>query len=719
MEDFKIKSKIIIFCLILCLIFSITGVSASDVNTTDNQVLSATPDIDTLSASVNTEQNNNTQSVSENNLLSAGNDDSGTDSAYANGLTIAKSIIIDGNGHSISGNAITQLLNIQTDNVVLKNLNFKNLDNTLTRIINIDSENIQMINCNFTNITTSSPSLNIERRNFNIINCTFNNINPTGSYDAFYWIGEKGLISDSTFINIDRIFFNDLKIFNSTFENYTGQCFYHNMGGILNLSDCNFTNLHGAILTATFRPQLYIDHIRVFNTTATSSSLFNTKEYYTVKNSIFEENSVNYICRGGSMIDNCTFISNNISGAAFDSLSSNSGSYPGVLINNSRFINNTGILFYPHATDFTVKNTNITNNTLYNIKDNGYQGFTIDHCNFIDNKVVGDSIFTFNGNKTKIIDSKFINNMGFTTSAVVKNAGSMYLNNTTFSNNINSMGEDSGLTDKVHISYNPIDYLYVAPEATGDGSGKDPSNRCTLSEALSLIDYGGTLFLASGTYNDVTKRLSLYANIVGEDEKKVIINNGSFIMYLHEGYIKYVTFNNSIATGVNNAIIHFATTSVSIINCTFENITTSGHIVGCPSDYSVAHKAINITVNKCGGYAFFGSFHTSGYKWYLGFQLENITITDSDFNRVIVIGPSTNNLFKNWTFTHTNFVYGIMSSSVGGSAAGSDAVNQYSKYILVTIILQILKLLIELLVILMNYSDYILIQILIILLLII
>ena len=520
MEDVNIKSKIIIFCLILCLIFSITGVSASDVNTTDNQVLSATPDIDTLSASVNTEQNNDTQSVSENNLLSAGNDDSGsnnllgaeeetgsftdldkliklsqgelyldqdymydsgTDSAYANGLTIAKSIIIDGNGHSISGNAITQLLNIQTDNVVLKNLNFKNLDNTLTRIINSAGENIQMINCNFTNITTRSPSLNIEGRNFNIINCTFNNINPTGSYDAFHWIGENGLISDSTFINIDRIFFNDLKIFNSTFENYTGQCFYHNMGGILNLSDCNFTNLHGAILTATFRPQLYIDHIRVFNTTATSSSLFNTKEYYTVKNSIFEENSVGYIFRGGSMIDNCTFISNIMSGAAINTESSNSGHYPGVLINNSRFINNTGILFNPRATDFSVKNTNITNNTLYNMNDNSYKGFTIDHCNFIDNKVVGDSIFTFNGNKTKISDSKFINNMGFTTSAVVKNTGSMYLNNTTFSNNINSMGEDSGLTDNSHISYNPIDNLYVAPEATGDGSGKDPSNRCTLS----------------------------------------------------------------------------------------------------------------------------------------------------------------------------------------------------------------------------------------------
>ena len=166
MEDFKIKSKIIIFCLILCLIFSITGVSASDVNTTDNQVLSATPDIDTLSASVNTEQNNNTQSVSENNILSAGNDDSGsnnllgadeetgsftdldkliklssetltltqnykynpdTDSNYqSTGIVLSKSIIINGNGFSISGNGLTSAFTVNVDNVILENMNIIN-----------------------------------------------------------------------------------------------------------------------------------------------------------------------------------------------------------------------------------------------------------------------------------------------------------------------------------------------------------------------------------------------------------------------------------------------------------------------------------------------------------------------------------------------------------------------------------------------------------------
>ena len=188
MEDVNIKSKIIIFCLILCLIFSITSVSASDVNTTDNQVLSATPNIDTLSASVNTEQNNNTQSVSENNLLSAGSDSGSndllgadeetgtfsdldkliglssgtltlnqnykynpdTDSNYqSTGIVLSKSIIINGRGFSISGNGITSAFTVNADNVILENMN---IINTYGRsAVYWDANNGKMDNLNFTN----------------------------------------------------------------------------------------------------------------------------------------------------------------------------------------------------------------------------------------------------------------------------------------------------------------------------------------------------------------------------------------------------------------------------------------------------------------------------------------------------------------------------------------------------------------------------------------
>ena len=74
MEDFNINSKIIIFCLIICLLIPLGAASASDINNTaaDDQVLSATPNVDTLSAGVNLEQENDTLSVQENEILSAG-----------------------------------------------------------------------------------------------------------------------------------------------------------------------------------------------------------------------------------------------------------------------------------------------------------------------------------------------------------------------------------------------------------------------------------------------------------------------------------------------------------------------------------------------------------------------------------------------------------------------------------------------------------------------
>ena len=197
MEDFNINSKIIIFCLIICLLIPLGAVSASDVNSTaDDQVLSATPSVDTLSASVNPEQKNDTLSVkNDENLLSAGQDsgsdnllgDDGeseyktftdlyqlyrlsegslelnhnykfnpeTDSALVNGIDIRKTITIDGNGHTIDGNggyihtngrhtasstnttitegsSVAAVFKVWSDDTVIKNLIIQNSYDSIT-----------------------------------------------------------------------------------------------------------------------------------------------------------------------------------------------------------------------------------------------------------------------------------------------------------------------------------------------------------------------------------------------------------------------------------------------------------------------------------------------------------------------------------------------------------------------------------------------------------
>ena len=151
------------------MLIPLSTVSASDINNTaDNQVLSATPNVDTISANVNNGENNNdTLSVNDeknilsaglesgnNNLLGADEDigsysnlaklikltkagetlmlphsykyDSSIDSAYAKGITLDRTIIIDGNGKTIDANNQAAGFTISANNVVLKNFNLIN-----------------------------------------------------------------------------------------------------------------------------------------------------------------------------------------------------------------------------------------------------------------------------------------------------------------------------------------------------------------------------------------------------------------------------------------------------------------------------------------------------------------------------------------------------------------------------------------------------------------
>ena len=152
--------------MIICLLIPLGAASASDVNNTaaDDQVLSATPNIDTLSAGVNLEQENDTLSVQNENILSAGQDSGSnesilklsndnllkddsttemdfnslnsiirlstdgytllTDYYYNNQpIVISKSnFVLDGDNHILNGNANT-VFQITGNNVTLKNLN--------------------------------------------------------------------------------------------------------------------------------------------------------------------------------------------------------------------------------------------------------------------------------------------------------------------------------------------------------------------------------------------------------------------------------------------------------------------------------------------------------------------------------------------------------------------------------------------------------------------
>ena len=223
------------------MLISLGAASASDINNTvDDQVLSATPTVDTLSFSVNNgDQDNNTLSVSENNLLSAGSDSGsnellGTDDSkssftnlfdlirmshdpiitlyddyefkndqsdqqYINGITLSvNGLTIDGGNHTIDGKNMSNLFStIDGDNITIKNLNLKDINGRLTWNGN---------NGVFDHITSiNSNTFYVYGDNMNITHSTFKDKTMPNAGPIVSIVGLNTYVFDNTFENIQVI----------------------------------------------------------------------------------------------------------------------------------------------------------------------------------------------------------------------------------------------------------------------------------------------------------------------------------------------------------------------------------------------------------------------------------------------------------------------------------------------------------------------------------
>ena len=168
-----IRSKIIIFCLLICLLLSISMVSANDVNqmdeisTTDSDTISIdginTNNMISVSDSNNIDDNNLSSSnivtsdslSSDNNIQSFsdlyneinGNSNtvinltkdykynSSKDSSYSDGIQVNRIITINGGGHVIDGGNLANSIFIFNNNVNLNNVTFSHFRETAVSIV--------------------------------------------------------------------------------------------------------------------------------------------------------------------------------------------------------------------------------------------------------------------------------------------------------------------------------------------------------------------------------------------------------------------------------------------------------------------------------------------------------------------------------------------------------------------------------------------------------
>ena len=256
------------------------------------------------------------------------------------------------------------------NNVVIENINFKNLGNNPTRTfkcINTQySNHTNIINCSFSDcIITNFGVVWYEGcMDANVIGCNFTNIKASSGIGGILSRGSNGLIDNCRFVNCSATYASSIEILN-------------NRGGLQNITNCVFVNNTGSVEgTVTFRAGGYMINCTFNNNTAPNGGA---------------------ICVFGSDVGdskniiNCTFknnIATNTGGAIY---SKTSITHPlNVRIINSTFFNNTAVtlggaisLNNSNHTTF-IENCNFTKNmatnggAIYNNVTNNI----VDKCQF-------------------------------------------------------------------------------------------------------------------------------------------------------------------------------------------------------------------------------------------------------------------------------------------------------------------------------------------------
>ncbi|MBQ8016987.1 MAG: hypothetical protein IJ258_02670 [Methanobrevibacter sp.] len=222
-------------CLIACVLFTISSVNAIDENETiianeDNQeiiqetnedIVTTPTDDDILKTDDGTftALQNKINSASSGSTITLENDYTYDDGFDTNGIKISRSIIIDGNGHTLNGLSKSRIFKISGGNIAIKNVNFVNgyISDNGGAVYSI-ANGIDFTNCNFNNnyadygaalyidykltrTDTSGPFTKEGGAYTTITNCKFTNNKVRIQGAAIFWGGDNGKLDSCTFEN--------------------------------------------------------------------------------------------------------------------------------------------------------------------------------------------------------------------------------------------------------------------------------------------------------------------------------------------------------------------------------------------------------------------------------------------------------------------------------------------------------------------------------------
>ncbi|WP_407415423.1 Ig-like domain-containing protein [Methanobrevibacter sp.] len=310
------------------------------------------------------------------------------------GISINKTLTIDGNGHIIDALGQSRIFFINSTKVTLNNILFKN-----------------------GNATDNGGSIYWYGDDGTVNNCNFTNNIAILRAGAIYWEGTNGTINNSNFINNTARKYsggaiqwdynstngtvNNCNFINNTGTQRGGAIFWYEVNG--RMTNCNFTNN-----TSINGGAIYWDNNALNGAVDNSSFINNTGD----------DGGAIYWYGAHGRMTNCNFTNNRGTNGGAINWQRTYG-----LVNNCNFINNIatdGGAIYWEGTNGTENNCNFTNNAA---------------------ESNGGAIYWFGANGT-ISNSNFINNNATTNGGAIYFNDEGSLNNCALVNNIAPIGSE-------------------------------------------------------------------------------------------------------------------------------------------------------------------------------------------------------------------------------------------------------------------------------------
>ena len=153
-----------------------------------------------------------------------------------NGITINKPLTIDGNGHKLDAQSKSRIFNINSNNVILKNITFVGGDNPNGgAIYNYGGDNCSIVSCDFTDCSSlylgGAIHSSCDAANFSIVSCDFTNCSSLYLGGAISSYG-----ADCSIVSCD---------FKDCFADFAGAI--GNLGNNSNIISCNFNNCSSTV----------------------------------------------------------------------------------------------------------------------------------------------------------------------------------------------------------------------------------------------------------------------------------------------------------------------------------------------------------------------------------------------------------------------------------------------------------------------------------------